>query len=68
MVRNIAGVLISIGKNEHKENWSLEVLEKRDRTLGGITAPAAGLYLVKVHYDKKYGLNSAIRWPAIADS
>ncbi len=67
MVRNIAGVLITIGKNEQNENWSLEVLEKRDRTLGGITAPAAGLYLVKVHYDEKFDLNPAIRWPAIAN-
>ena len=65
MVRNIAGVLISIGKNEQHEDWALEVLESRDRTLGGITAPAAGLYLVKVQYDEKYGLNSKIRWPAI---
>ena len=65
MVRNIAGVLISIGKKEKHEDWSLEVLESRDRTLGGITAPAAGLYLIKVQYDEKYGLNSNIRWPAI---
>ena len=65
MVRNIAGVLISIGKNEQHEDWTLEVLENCDRTLGGITAPAAGLYFVKVQYDEKYGLNEKIRWPAI---
>lgn len=68
MVRNIMGVLITIGKNEQSEDWSLDVLEKRDRTLGGVTAPAAGLYLVKVQYDKKFGLDTKIRWPAIATS
>ena len=67
MVRNIVGVLLSIGKNEQHKDWSLEVLEKRDRTLGGVTAPPDGLYLVKVQYDEKYGFNPEIRWPAIAD-
>lgn len=66
MVRNIMGVLMAIGKGEQAEDWSLEVLQKCDRTLGGKTAPAAGLYLVKVQYDEKYGLDAAIRWPEIA--
>ncbi|MEW8564130.1 MAG: tRNA pseudouridine(38-40) synthase TruA, partial [Candidatus Thiodiazotropha sp.] len=38
MVRNIAGVLIAIGKGEQEESWTREVLELRDRTLGGVTA------------------------------
>lgn len=65
MVRNIMGVLIDIGKGEQSKNWSLDVLEKCDRTLGGVTAPAAGLYLVKVQYDKNFGLDARIKWPAI---
>lgn len=64
MVRNVAGVLIAVGKGEQPANWSQTVLQRRDRTLGGVTAPASGLYLVKVQYDDKYGLDSAIRWPA----
>lgn len=67
MVRNIAGVLIAIGKGEQNINWSRTVLELRDRTLGGITAKPSGLYLVKVQYDDKYELNSLIRWPALAN-
>jgi tRNA pseudouridine38-40 synthase len=67
MVRNIMGVLIDIGKGEFSENWSLDVLQKCDRTLGGVTAPAAGLYLVKVQYDKNFGLDTRIKWPAIAN-
>jgi len=66
MVRNIMGVLMTIGKGEQAEDWSLEVLQKCDRTLGGKTAPAAGLYLVKVQYDEKFALDDRIRWPAIA--
>ena len=66
MVRNIMGVLMAIGRGEQEEDWSLTVLQKCDRTLGGMTAPAAGLYLVKVQYDEIYGLDTNIRWPAIA--
>ncbi len=68
MVWNIMGVLMTIAKGEQAEDWSLKVLQKCDRTLGGITAPAAGLYLVKVQYDEGFGLDAKIRWPAIAGS
>jgi len=50
MVRNIAGVLIAIGTGEQPETWARDVLEARDRTRGGITAPAGGLYLTGVRY------------------
>ena len=50
MVRNIAGVLVAIGSNRASPGWAMEVLEARDRTRGGVTAPAAGLYLVQVDY------------------
>jgi tRNA pseudouridine38-40 synthase len=50
MVRNIAGVLMTIGAGEQPPEWAREVLEARDRTAGGITAPPYGLYLTDVHY------------------
>ncbi|HVF15453.1 MAG TPA: tRNA pseudouridine(38-40) synthase TruA [Steroidobacteraceae bacterium] len=50
MVRNIAGVLIAIGMGEQSEEWTREVLQARDRTQGGITAPPGGLYLTGVRY------------------
>ncbi|MEW8508487.1 MAG: tRNA pseudouridine(38-40) synthase TruA [Candidatus Thiodiazotropha sp.] len=56
MVRNIAGVLIAIGKGEQKESWTQEVLELRDRTLGGVTAPPQGLYLTKVDYPPEFAI------------
>lgn len=58
MVRNIAGVLIAIGTGERPIEWAREVLEARDRTKGGITAPAAGLYLAGVRYSPSLGLPS----------
>lgn len=58
MVRNIAGVLIAIGTGERPVSWAREVLDARDRTKGGITAPATGLYLAGVRYSANLGLPS----------
>jgi len=54
MVRNIAGVLMSIGAGERKPGWAKEVLEARDRTQGGVTALADGLYLTDIEYPEQY--------------
>lgn len=56
MVRNISGVLMSIGKDEHSPEWAHEVLMKKDRANGGVTAPSQGLYFMSVEYHPKYGL------------
>lgn len=56
MVRNIAGVLMKIGVGEAEPEWCNEVLKLQDRTKGGVTAPAAGLYLVGVKYPQEFGL------------
>jgi tRNA pseudouridine38-40 synthase len=56
MVRNIAGVLITIGKGEQPLTWAREILELRDRTQGGVTAPPQGLYLTRVEYPPEYRL------------
>ncbi|MCW8944290.1 MAG: tRNA pseudouridine(38-40) synthase TruA [Sedimenticola sp.] len=58
MVRNIAGVLMTIGRGEQPVDWSLEVLKHQDRTKGGVTAPPQGLYLVDVGYPEQYQLPS----------
>lgn len=50
MIRNIAGVLMAIGRGERPVEWAAEVLELRDRTLGGVTAPPDGLYFERVWY------------------
>ena len=56
MVRNIAGVLMAVGHGAQKPGWVQEILDRRDRTQGGVTAPADGLYLVGVRYPEHYGL------------
>src|SRR5690606_22114098 len=58
MVRNIAGVLIAIGTGERSIQWARGVLESRDRTLGGVTAPPGGLYLTGIRYSAALGLPS----------
>jgi len=58
MVRNIAGVLLAIGKGDRPIDWAQKVLEVRDRRQGGVTAPPQGLYLVGVRYPDTYGLPS----------
>jgi tRNA pseudouridine38-40 synthase len=54
MVRNIAGLLATIGQGEANFAWAKEVLESRDRTKGGIAAPAHGLTLIKIDYPDKF--------------
>jgi tRNA pseudouridine38-40 synthase len=56
MMRNIAGLLISIGKGDAPATWARELLESRDRTLGAPTAPADGLYFWDVRYPKAFAL------------
>ena len=56
MVRNIAGVLMAIGAGKQRIDWCEQVLEARDRCLGGVTASPDGLYLIDVEYAEKYNL------------
>ena len=56
MVRNIAGVLMAIGRGEAPVTWATEVLAARDRTAGGVTAPPEGLYFVRVDYPPQFVL------------
>lgn len=50
MVRNIAGVLMTIGAGEREPVWAKQVLDARDRAAGGITADPHGLYLREIEY------------------
>nr|VFK37948.1 MAG: tRNA pseudouridine(38-40) synthase [Candidatus Kentron sp. SD]VFK42575.1 MAG: tRNA pseudouridine(38-40) synthase [Candidatus Kentron sp. SD]VFK77862.1 MAG: tRNA pseudouridine(38-40) synthase [Candidatus Kentron sp. SD] len=50
MVRNIVGVLIAVGLGKQDTDWTNRILATRDRTQGGVTAPAEGLYLIGVEY------------------
>lgn len=54
MVRNIVGTLIPIGKQQYAPEFIGVVLDSRDRRCALATAPANGLYLVKVRYPAEF--------------
>jgi tRNA pseudouridine38-40 synthase len=51
MVRNIVGTLVEIGKGKVETGSIKDILASGDRKLAGPTAPARGLFLVKVEYE-----------------
>ena len=59
MVRNIVGTLAAVGLGEQDVAWISDVLEGRDRKVGGITAPPHGLTLVGVEYPDAFGIPAA---------
>jgi tRNA pseudouridine38-40 synthase len=50
MVRNIVGTLVDVGLGKIAVEEVAAIRDARDRRRAGITAPACGLYLVKVNY------------------
>jgi tRNA pseudouridine38-40 synthase len=49
-VRNMVGILIRAGENKITKEDIEKILESKDRTKSGKTAPAEGLYLVDIKY------------------
>ncbi|MDG3004312.1 tRNA pseudouridine(38-40) synthase TruA [Paludisphaera mucosa] len=52
MVRTIAGTLTLVGTGRRPEGWVGEVLRAEARVEAGPTAPARGLFLLRVNYDR----------------
>lgn len=50
MVRNIVGTLIEVGKGSMSAEEFKAILEARDRSCAGVTAPPQGLFLKEVKY------------------
>jgi tRNA pseudouridine38-40 synthase len=50
MVRNLVGTFLLVGKGTLKPAELTRILETKDRSAAGATAPASGLYLVNVEY------------------
>ena len=50
MVRNITGTLVEIGAGKRPPEEMKQILESRDRSRAGHTAPPQGLYLEEVFY------------------
>ena len=60
MVRNVVGSLVQVGLGKQPPVWITTLLESRDRTRGGATMAAYGLYLVAVEYPARYGLPTTL--------
>ncbi len=52
MVRILVGTLIDVGRGRLAPSVVTRMLETGDRTVGGMTAPACGLTLLRVIYDQ----------------
>ena len=50
MVRAIVGTLVEAGRGRRRPEWMRDVIASRDRAQAGKTAPAHGLFLVRVDY------------------
>lgn len=50
MVRSLVGTLVDVGRGYFTLEDFSEILKAKDHTKAGLTAPAKGLYLVKVNY------------------
>ena len=50
-VRNMVGTLVEVGHGRRPVEWPRAVLETRDRTRAGQTAPAEGLTLTQARYN-----------------
>ena len=64
MVRIIAGTLIRVGRGFYTPDKVKAILEEKERTAAGVTAPANGLVLVEVSMERKiYFDNGSTSWP-----
>jgi len=51
MVRAIVGTVVEVGLGRRAPASLAEVLRARDRSAAGLTAPAHGLFLMRVDYE-----------------
>ncbi len=50
MVRIIAGTLLEVAKGNKKAEDIISIIDSKDRTKAGMTAPAKGLTLLEIYY------------------
>ena len=51
MIRILTGTLLEVGFGKRSPENMLELIESRNRSLAGATAPACGLCLIEVDYN-----------------
>ena len=57
MVRAIVGTMLDIGSGKLDPDGFRKIIESRDRSTAGTSAPAKGLFLVKVEYPREIFLS-----------
>ncbi len=50
MVRNLVGTFLLVGRGTLKPQDLIKIIEAKNRSAAGATAPASGLYLVRLEY------------------
>jgi tRNA pseudouridine38-40 synthase len=60
MVRNIVGSLLVVGRGVQSRDWVAGLLQGRDRTVAGPTAPAAGLTFLGPRYPAEWKLPAEV--------
>lgn len=68
MVRNIVGTLLEVGQGKRPPGDITSILAAKDRKMAGPTAPAEGLYLVRIWYRNRRGAASPEKLKESADS
>ena len=56
MVRIIVALMLKVGEGKFEPAYIQKVLDGKDRALAPYVAPANGLYLYKVNYDRDYDI------------
>ena len=51
MVRTLTGTIVNLDKSNKPENALKEILDAKDRTKAGLTAPPNGLFLYEIKFD-----------------
>ncbi len=54
MARTMVGTLLAVAQGKITADEISAILESKDRSLAGATAPAHGLYMTDAHYGKEY--------------
>ena len=62
-VRIMAGTLVEVGRRREFAEAIPGIIAARNRSAAGITAPAAGLYLDAVWYQRRWGIGEPSPWP-----
>ena len=62
-VRIMTGTLVDVGRRRKLPEAFIEILAERDRRKSGISAPAHGLYMDQVWYQRRWGIGEPSPWP-----